>query len=271
MFKKTNIICFIFLILFLFVFSRNIFADFKKDRVIDNIKKYELNNIVATYTTYFNKADINRYNNIKLASEQISGRLIMPNEIFSFNKIVGPRIKSRGYKEALEIINGKFVKGIGGGVCQVSSTLYNSILLADLKVIERNKHSLPVSYVPLGRGATVYYGQIDFRFKNNTKYPIMIMANLVNNQLTLAVLGKANENTVEIITTKSKVLSPKVIREVDKSLELGSRKVLQSGKKGFEVLVRRLVKKGDKIIKDEFISKDIYSPRDTIIKINPKN
>jgi len=251
--------------------SKIVYANSFDKSIINNIEVYQLTDIISTYTTYFDRGDINRSTNISISAQKINGKLIMPEEIFSFNKVVGPRTKEAGYQEATEIINGEFVQGVGGGVCQVSSTLYNSVLLADLEIVERDNHSRPVAYVPLGRGATVYYNYIDFKFRNNGDSPILIIAKVVKNKLTITFLGKDKGEYVEIITSAKKVIKPKVVRQIDRDLPLGSEKIIAHGNKGFEVLVRRVVKKGNKIIKNEFVSKDIYSPKDTIIKINPKN
>ncbi|PRX26188.1 surface rod structure-forming protein G [Orenia metallireducens] len=268
--NKSTLINSLFIIMVL-ISSKIVYANSLDKSIINNIEVYQLTDIISTYTTYFDKGEMNRYKNIAISSKKINGQLIMPGEIFSFNEVVGPRTKDAGYKEAIEIINGEFVQGIGGGICQVSSTLYNSVLLANLEIIERDNHSRPVSYIPMGRGATVYYNYIDFKFRNNSDSPIIIIAKIVKNKLTITVLGKDKGEYVEIITSAKKVLKPKVLREIDRGLPSGTEEIVEPGAKGFEILVRRVVKKGNKIIKNEFVSKDIYSPKDTIIKINPKN
>ncbi|WP_245684738.1 VanW family protein [Orenia metallireducens] len=269
--NKSALINSFFIIIIVLMSSKIVYANNLSKSIINNIEVYQITDIISTYTTYFDKSDINRYKNIEISAKKINGEMIMPGEIFSFNEVVGPRTKEAGYKEAIEIINGEFVQGIGGGVCQVSSTLYNSVLLANLEIIERDNHSRPVAYIPMGRGATVYYNYIDFKFRNNSGSPIIIISRIVNNKLTITILGKDKGEYVEIITSAEKVLDPKVIKEVDKKLPSGAEEIIDPGAKGFEILVRRVVKKGNKIIKNEFVSKDIYSPKDTIIKINPKN
>ncbi|AGB40184.1 putative vancomycin resistance protein [Halobacteroides halobius DSM 5150] len=238
--------------------------------VIEKIKQYNLHNITSTYTTYFNPEDKNRVTNIKVAAQKINGTVVLPGQVFSFNKEVGPRTKERGFKSASEIVNGKLTPGIGGGICQLSSTLYNAILLADLEVVTRSNHSRPVSYVPLGRGATVYYNLIDFKFKNNTSTPLMIMAQMTRGQLTVSILGNYLEREVEIITTKPQVLKAKVKKIIDYNLEEGTTRILNSGRKGFKVTVKKVITTGKKIIETEIISTDIYPPQPKIIKYNPK-
>ena len=235
------------------------------------IKKYKLRNILATHTTYFNANASKRTQNIKVAAKKIDNTIIKAGEIFSFNKIVGPRTKKRGFKEAIEIVNNKYVTGVGGGVCQVSSTLYNSVLLSGLKIIERENHSRPVNYVPLGRGATVYYDLIDFKFKNNFSNPLMIMAKVVNDQLTITLLGTDPGINVEVITSSPEIIDPKVIKKADKQLKKGNEKIIQDGEVGYKVTTRRIIKSGSKTIENRLISKDVYPPVNKIIKVNPQN
>ena len=130
---------------------------------------------VGSYKTYFNFNNPNRSHNIILASQQICVRL-RPGEYFKWSEVIGPASKEQGYLQGNVIINGKMSQDYGGGVCQVSSTLYNAALEAGLEIVERHTHALPVGYVPTGRDATVSYGLLDFVFKNNKPYDIQITA-----------------------------------------------------------------------------------------------
>jgi hypothetical protein len=145
---------------------------------------------LSSKTTYFNANLTNRTTNIKLAAKAINGTVIEAGKVFSFNKTVGPRYESKGYKEAVIFVNGEKDKGIGGGVCQVSSTIYNAVLSAGLTVVERHAHSLPVTYVAPDRDATVSYGIQDFRFKNNTKGKVIITTIVGPNYLTVQLWSK---------------------------------------------------------------------------------
>ena len=145
--------------------------------------------VLGRYKTSFNPGEKNRTINLKLAAAAINGQVIQPGKTFSFNKTVGPRTRERGYLEATIFVGGKKEQGLGGGICQVSSTLYNAVLKSKLKVVERHTHSLPVTYVPTGKDATVSYGYLDFRFQNNQKYPIKIQAVVNKNTLDIAFIS----------------------------------------------------------------------------------
>ena len=131
----------------------------------------------------------NRLINIEISSEFINGLVLLPGEEFSFNEVVGPRSTARGFRTAPIIARGEFVPGIGGGICQTSSTLYAAIRPTELLVTERRPHGLPITYLPRGWDATVAWGLIDFRFVNNTNYPIRIEIELEERSLTAMVYG----------------------------------------------------------------------------------
>lgn len=143
--------------------------------------------LIGSYTTNLGNSNPNRLNNIRLASKAINNLILMPGEKFSFNKVVGERTPERGYKEAGVIIKGEFSEGIGGGICQVSSTLYNSVDEAGLKILQRSSHSAKVTYVPAGRDATVSWGGPDFKFKNNLDKPILIKIHIKHGRITVNI------------------------------------------------------------------------------------
>lgn len=152
-----------------------------------------INGALAVFDTLLN-SDNNRNENIVLASQLIDGTIIMPGEIFSFNDTVGERNTAKGFKPAPIILGGAIQRDIGGGICQVATTLYNASLLAGLEIVERAPHSVPVKYAPEGKDATVFYGLIDFKFKNSSLYPIIINSKVENNTLAITILGNKREN-----------------------------------------------------------------------------
>ncbi|MDR3562999.1 MAG: VanW family protein [Negativicutes bacterium] len=236
-----------------------------------DIEQTGLKEVLADYTTFFDASDGNRSANIRLAARKINGYIVYPGKTFSFNAVVGPRDKEHGFKEALEIVDGEYVPGIGGGICQVSSTLYNSVLLSNLTVVERTNHSKPLGYVGLGRDATVAYDILDFRFVNNTDEPVMILAETDGNQLAVGMVGqKPLPEKVEVVAVDRKVIAPAIVKKPDAELYLGETKVEKQGKPGYEITTLRLVRSGGREIKREVLAKDRYLPEDTIIKVGTK-
>lgn len=142
-------------------------------------------NIISTYTTEFGSWDKPRTNNIMLATKAIDNTIIKSGGTFSFNDIVGKRTAERGYLESTIFVYDDKVKGIGGGICQVSTTLYNTALYANMDIIERHSHKREIYYAPSGRDATVSYGTLDFKFKNNRPYDILVRAYTTGNKLTI--------------------------------------------------------------------------------------
>lgn len=143
--------------------------------------------VIASYTTYFNPADKNRNKNIELSATAIDKVIVGKGDHFSFNTVVGPRDEANGYQPAPEIINKKLVMGIGGGICQTSSTLFNAVDQLPVKYIEWHHHSIDIGYVPKGRDATVSYGGLDFRFQNTAAAPFLIKSVYGNNFLTIEI------------------------------------------------------------------------------------
>ena len=227
--------------------------------------------MIGKFETFFNDKDLNRSANIALAARKINGQIIYPNQVFSFNEAVGPRTKELGFKEALEIVNGEMVPGIGGGVCQVSSTLYNAALLANLAIIERYNHAKPLTYVPLGQDATVVFGVLDFKFKNTTSLPLMLIAKTEGNKLSVGIFGQQKPDwQVKILTVDKQVILPATIKQNDPELYLGEMKLVKDGKPGYEVTVVRVVEYDGIQEKREILSKDRYMPDDAIVKVGVK-
>jgi len=162
---------------------------------------------ISSFTTYFNADDRGRSENIALAAARIDGTVIRPNEEFSFNGMVGKRTKENGFKEAKIIQDGQFIAGIGGGVCQASTTLYNAAVLAGLKITARRSHSLAVHYVDPSRDAMVSSSS-DFRFKNPKTYPVYLSAKVRGDGLTVTFYGRDEGYRYEIISVKTGEIPP---------------------------------------------------------------
>lgn len=238
---------------------------------VGDIEKSGVKDLLGIYTTYFNAIDTNRTSNIRVAVEKINGTLLQPGEVFSYNGVVGPRDIQHGFKEALEIVDGEFVPGIGGGVCQVSSTLYNAVLYAGLKIVDRTNHSKPLSYVPVGRDATVAYGYLDFKFANTSATPVLILAEVQGNQLKMGIFGKdIMGETVKIVVVDQKEIPPDVTKKEDPSLYIGETKEEQQGLPGYEATALRIWMLHGKEVRREVLSRDKYLPTKAVIRIGTK-
>lgn len=210
----------------------------------------------------------NRARNIEVACSHINGTVLKPGDVFSYNRIVGPRDEDAGFHMAPVIIRGKLKPGMGGGVCQVSSTLYNAALLADLKIVQRTHHAFPVHYLPAGRDATVAYGSIDFQFANDTDSPVAIGAGGKGGRVLMRIFGKPMaDRKVSIERTNVSSWGPGVELSHDSSLPSGTRRVEDAGHAGHRVTVWRTVRSGDQVVKREMISRDYYQafPRVVVV------
>jgi len=239
------------------------------ETTIDSVLEELFKDTLSTYTTYFNVNEKERTENVKLAAKSINNVILMPGQEFSYNNIVGERSTENGFKIAKVYQSGQVVDGLGGGICQVSSTLYNSVVKADLEILERKNHSLPVSYVKLGTDATVVYGVLDFRFRNNQQYPVRIESKISGGALTIDICGiKTNPGrTVDIETETVSVLpfAEKTIE--DANLPMGTEEIIQTGKKGYKVKSYRVTKENGVEIERKLISTDTYSPIAQIKKV----
>ncbi|MEN6327504.1 MAG: VanW family protein [Syntrophomonas sp.] len=237
------------------------------------VKDEQLQNMgeLAVFSTWFNAGDINRSHNLYLATSSINGSMLDPGEVFSFNHRVGERASEVGYRDALVIVGNKFEPGLGGGVCQVSSTLYNAILLAGLQIVERHNHALTVAYVPVGRDATVVYGLQDFRFKNTTGYPIYIRAIARGGRLQINVYGNLGaKKRISLSSVIDQTIPFKESRQLDSTLSPGQEKVDHVGFPGYvSRTFRSYLNEDGKVMKQEKLSTDYYKPLDKLILTGP--
>ena len=222
---------------------------------------------LAEYSTTYNALNENRETNLMLASEKINGTIILPGETFSYNKIVGERTIAKGYKEAAVYSGGKVIDGIGGGICQLSSTLYNAALYANLQITQRSSHRFLTSYVTAGRDATVSWGTIDFCFKNTRKYPIKIISEVKNGVVTTSIYGIKQEKEYRIII-KNEVIEtlPYTTNYVnDSNLEQGEEIIKQYGANGAKSVTYKIIEEDGVIVSKDIISNDVYSPLERIV------
>ena len=238
----------------------------------ESLKSKLFNTTLSSYSTTYSTKAANRASNIALAASKINGKVLKPGETFSYNGTIGDTTIANGYKVAPVFENGKTSEGVGGGICQVSSTLYSAVLYADLKVVERRNHSLTVAYVPKGQDATVSYGSIDFKFSNNTGYPIKISAATGGGTVTVSLIGtkRDTERTVQLKHTIVTTNQPTTHETPDPNLPAGTKKVTSAGKTGYVVdTVKTVIENGAEVSSSK-ITRSTYKMVPTEVSVGTK-
>lgn len=224
---------------------------------------------LSTFSTRYDASDKDRTTNLVIACRKLNGKVIMPGETFSYNETLGPRTYAAGYRNGKIYENGQVVDGLGGGICQISSTLYNAALMSDMEIVERRNHQFVTSYVDKGRDATVVYGATDFRFKNTRTYPIRLVASATGGVATVSVYGIKEADREYTYSFKTDVIStiPYTTKYVeDSSLAAGKEVVTQSGTNGLVCKTYMTKMLNGKVISTKLLSTDTYSAMQRIVK-----
>ena len=230
-----------------------------------DLKKHLFEAALGSCTTYVSGSNA-RVSNVRLAAKTINGLILLPGQEFSYNASVGQRTAERGYQKAPAYSDGKSVMELGGGVCQVSSTLYKSVVLANLEILEHHNHTYESAYIGLGMDATVSWDGPDFRFKNNSTYPVKIVADYDDGALTCKIKGaKLDDHKVQFVAEILKTIPYKTKYEKDKTLAKGKTKVVESGHNGYVVQTYRIIvdSSGKQISKEEE-DKCTYTKKDAV-------
>ena len=193
--------------------------------------------LLSSFSTKYSVRATARTTNLKLAASKINGTVLMPGETFSYNKVVGARTIAAGYKEAPIYVSGEVVDGLGGGICQITSTLYNAVVYANLDIVERTNHQFVPSYVTASRDATVVYGSLDFKFKNNRNYPIKINCSVSGGIANFQIFGLKQDD--------------------DYDVEISS---YETGRTATAIYSEayKILKKDGKVVNKQLLSKDTY-------------
>lgn len=226
--------------------------------------------LLSSFRTSFTSSNSNRSTNIRLCSEKINGTVLMPGETFSFNQVVGKRTPEAGFKPATAYSGGKVVQEYGGGICQVSSTLYNAVLYANLEITERTNHGYKPSYVDPGLDATVSWGGPDFKFTNNRDYPIRIVCDTSNKILNIYIYGLRRDTDYKVVIDAQYVSTVyfKTVYQKDSSLASGQSRVIQSGSNGCKTATYKyLYDANGTLVSSECISRDTYNPHNKIVAV----
>lgn len=226
---------------------------------------------IATYTTKTTSSS-NRNENIRLASNALNGLIVNPGQEFSFNNATGARTEAKGYKPATAYLNGEVVQEPGGGVCQLSSTLYNAVVFAGLTSTERHAHSYEPSYVTPGEDAAVSYGGPDFKFVNNSDYPVAIKTSFANQELTTSIYGvpilKEGEKVRMSSEKTENIDPPPPTYEEDQTLQPDVEQTVKEGTMGSRWVTDIVKYKDGKEVTREFFHKSSYRGKAAIIKRN---
>ena len=243
----------------------------KAEKTIQDLGKEAFPYTISKFSTKYDASNINRSTNLEIAARKINGKVLMPGEVFSFNTVVGKRTIEEGYKDAKIYADGGVVDGLAGGICQISSTLYNAVLFANLEIVERKNHSYPASYIQVGRDATVVYGTKDFQFRNSRSYPIKLEASVKNGVAEFIIYGvqEAEEYEIKILPVTTGTIPYGTTYVQDPSLAPGQQVVSQSGHLGYRVTTYIEKRLNGEVVSKDILSNDTYSPMQTIIRVGP--
>ena len=247
---------------------------FSPEVVVADVTKTELMNSfrrISGFTTQTTN-NANRNTNIRLSCEAISGVMVAPGETFSFNQATGERTSAKGYLSATAISGGQNIEEIGGGVCQTSSTLFNAVARANLEIVTRSPHAWPSSYVEKGMDATVDWPGLDFRFRNNTSWPVYLVASYANRKCTVEVYGMSLEDgkTIDLQSQVIRTLEPEpgVREERNESLRPGTRKTVVKARKGYVVETYKVWYQNSQEISRELLCTSTYKAYQETVEYN---
>ena len=245
----------------------------KAQKTVSSLGSRAFPNELANFTTRYDAGNTSRTTNLAIACKKLNGQVIQPGEVFSYNKALGKRSVENGYKEAAIYANGGVENGLGGGICQISSTLYNAVLQANLGIEERHNHSFITSYVEAGKDATVVYGALDFKFKNTRKYPIKLEAYLKSGVATVKIYGlkEENEYNVKVVATVLQNIPCAEEKVEDATLPAGTTKVIAKGTNGCKSVTYKYVydQAGNLVSKTQ-LSTDTYGTIKRVIHVGTK-
>ena len=237
------------------------------------LQQMGLSALGSEFTTYFSTGNQARAANIALCAKLVDGTIVAPGKVFSLNDRVGPRTLNRGFDYAPVIVAGVLRQGVGGGVCQFATTLFNAVFFAGLPVVERHPHQIAVEHYPLGRDAAVSWGAADFRFRNDTDKPLMIRCWSGGGSLTVVIVGSTGRSVTYRIGRMTHIrrpahgsADPRVVYDAD--VPHGVIR-MEQGSPGYGITVKRTVKRGQRVLfTDSFHS--VYAPRDWIKRVGTR-
>ena len=228
--------------------------------------------LLGVCKTNYVASNKNRTTNLILAAGKINGTVLLPGEEFSYNGVVGKRTVEAGYKNAATYSNGQVVDDIGGGICQISSTLYDAAVFANMDITVRRNHQFVTSYLPAGKDATVVWGSQDFKFKNSRKYPVRITATVSGGVATVQIWGVKEDVEYDISIETKQISTIKYTTQYieDASLPAGTQKVSQAGANGRKVQAYKVMKLNGQVVSRTLLSTDTYRAMTRIVRVGTK-
>ncbi|MFD1130157.1 VanW family protein [Paenibacillus provencensis] len=239
---------------------------------IDSLRRSGIHRKIIQVSTPLGTSGEGRTHNVTAAANAVDGMILKPGDELNYGQIVKMAEQHSGFKEAPVIVGGELVPGIGGGICQVSSTLYNAALKTGLQIVERRNHSLPVSYMPKGLDATFATDYINFRFKNTTGKSLLIKAEVRDRELVVKFFGTMPENvSYELETLLLETLPAPTEYTNDSSLPVNTQAIVQEGAPGYIVESYQIKRINGEIVSRTSIAKDTYRPQARLIAVNSDN
>jgi vancomycin resistance protein YoaR len=244
-----------------------VFAEQTPKRVAERLGNVEFGEVLGYFETPYDRSERHeaRTYNLRLAASKIDGYVLLPNEVFDFNDVVGPRDEANGYKVARVIAEGEMVDGIGGGTCQISGTLHGAAFFAGLEIVERYPHTRPSSYIKMGLDATVVYPTINMRLKNPYAFPVVLHEVVKNGVVRAEILGPRRARTVTLIRRIDSAIPYEQIERPDPSLAEGVRVLSQRGIPGFKLHRYRILREGAHAVRERW--NDVYPPTAQIVRV----
>lgn len=233
----------------------------------------KITGVMSSFSSSFGTSDWGRVENLKIASGYINGTVLMPGDEFSYNETIGPTTPERGYKEANTYVGNEIVPGYGGGVCQVSSTLYRAVIQANIRSTERRNHSMTVGYAKPSLDATVAAGYIDYKFVNTYDFPIYLEGYVSGNQVVFKVYGNKESmggKTYELVNEILETYNYETEEVKDANLEEGKTVVESSGAVGYKSKGYLITYENGVKVDSELISTDVYQTRKQVVKVGTK-
>jgi vancomycin resistance protein YoaR len=225
---------------------------------------------LSSFSTTFDRSQVGRAWNIALAAARLDGAVLEPDDVISFNGLVGARTREAGFREAPEIVDNELVPGHGGGVCQVATTVCSAALLADLEVVERFHHSRPLTYIGLGRDATVSYPSLDLVIRNSRAFPVVLTATVQGDEVTVCFWGRQTlDIEVRLLAEESDRRPAGCLVEVVADLPPGARTVIKEPFDGRDVRLWREVVQAGRTVRRELVWVDHYEPITGLVRVGP--